>query len=389
MITNRVAQIEPSATIALTALAKSMKKEGKDVLSFCAGEPDFSTPDNIRDAAKKAIDENFSYYTPAAGIDELRQAVADKLKRENGLDYEKGQIVMTNGGKHALYNTCQALLNKGDEAIIISPYWVSYLEHVKMAEGKPILVETDEAFRLDIDKLRKAVSDRTRLLFLNSPSNPTGAILTRKEIEQVRDLTLEHGFSVISDEVYEHFLYDDEKQASIASMGDEIRDRTIIVNSVSKTYAMTGWRLGWSASNLPLAKAFSAMMSHMTSNPNGIAQKAAVEAYNGPQDSVGKMRAAFDERRKFMVKRLNEIDGVHCETPKGAFYTFPNIQGLYREGIKDSMGFCKHLLEGPLVALVPGSAFGREHHVRISYATPLEDIEHGMERLEEFSKTHN
>ncbi|NOZ81133.1 MAG: pyridoxal phosphate-dependent aminotransferase [DPANN group archaeon] len=384
MITNRIASVRPSATIALTALAKRMKAEGKDVLSFCAGEPDFSTPEHIKEAAKKAIDENFSYYTPAAGIDSLRTAIAAKLKRENRLDYGKDQVIVTNGGKHALYSTYQTLLNPGDEAIIISPYWVSYREQIQMAEAVPVVVESDDGFGLDLDLLRKAWGPKTRLVTLNSPSNPSGAVLDRKTLQAIADQVLEQDGFVISDEVYEHFLYDRGQPSSIASLGDEIKEKTITINSVSKTYAMTGWRIGWSASNGELAKAMGAAQSHTTSNPNSIAQKAAVAAYEGPQESVKQMRDAFDERRKYMVKRLNEMEGVSCSPPKGAFYCFPEVKDAYPEGIRNSMEFCKHLLDEARLALVPGSAFGREHHVRISYAASREDIEKGMDRLERF-----
>ena len=382
MLAERVKGIAPSATLAIDAKAKQLKKEGKDVVIFGAGEPDFNTPENIKQAAKKAIDNNFTRYTPVGGIPELRQAVADKFKRENNISYDVSEILISCGGKHSLYNISMAVLDKGDEAILPVPYWVSYDEIIKLAEAKPIFCKTDEKFKLTADIVEEKISEKTKMLILNSPSNPSGAIVEPNEIKKIADLAIKNNFYVVSDEVYEHFIYGNKKHLSIASLNDEIKKLTIASNSVSKTYAMTGWRIGYSAGNKEIIKAMDNLQSHSTSNPSSIAQYAALEALNGSQDSVKQMVKAFDERREFIYKRLNEIDGISCVEPEGAFYAFPDIS---KTGMS-SIEFASRLLDEALVAVVPGIAFGSDKHIRLSYATSIHEIERGLDRIEKWIK---
>jgi len=382
MLSKRIMNIAPSATLAIDAKAKQMKKDGKDVVIFGAGEPDFNTPENIKQAAIKSIQNNFTRYTPVSGIPELKKAVTDKLKRDNNLSYEASEVQISCGGKHSLYNICMAVLQEGDEAILPVPYWVSYDEMIKLTGAKTIFCETDNKFKLTADKVEENITPKTRLLILNSPSNPTGAIIDPNEVEKIAKLAVKHNFYVISDEVYEHFVYGNRKNVSIASFGDEIKKLTIISNSVSKTYAMTGWRIGYSAGPANIIKAMDNFQGHSTSNPSNPAQMAALEALSGPQDSVKVMVNAFDERRKFIHKRLNEIKGISCVEPEGAFYAFPDISGT---GMK-SMEFSSKLLDEALVAVVPGVAFGSDNHVRLSYATSIKEIERGLDRIEKWVK---
>jgi len=384
MLAQRVRNIAPSATLAIDAKAKQLKKEGKDVVIFGAGEPDFNTPENIKQAAIKAINNNFTRYTPVGGILELKKAVADKLKRDNNIDYNISEILISCGGKHSLFNIAMAVLDKGDEAILPVPYWVSYEEMIKLAEAKVIFCKTDERFKLTADMVEEKITNKTKLLFLNSPSNPSGAIVEPNEIRKIANLAIEHNFYVISDEVYEHFIYGNNEHLSIASLNEEIKNLTILSNSVSKTYAMTGWRIGYSAGNKEIIKAMDNLQSHSTSNPSNIAQYAALEALNGPQDSVKQMVKAFDERRKFIHKRLKELDGVRCVEPEGAFYAFPDIS---ETGMK-SMEFASKLLDEALVAVVPGIAFGSDKHVRLSYAASIHEIESGLDRMENWLKNN-
>lgn len=382
MLSERVRNIAPSATLAIDAKAKQLKKEGKDVVIFGAGEPDFNTPENIKLAAKNAIDSNFTRYTPVGGIPELRKAVADKFKRENNVSYDVSEVLISCGGKHSLYNIAMALLDKKDEAILPVPYWVSYEEMIKLAEAKPVFCRTNEKFKLTFDMVEEKITDKTKMIILNSPSNPSGAIVDPAEIRKIADLAIEHNLYVLSDEVYEHFIYGDSKHLSIASINEEIRSLTIISNSVSKSYAMTGWRIGYTAANKEIIKAMENLQSHSTSNPSNIAQYAALEALNGNQDSVRQMVNAFDERRKFTHKRLNEIEGISCIEPEGAFYAFPDIS----ETGMNSMDFASKLLQEALVAVVPGSAFGSDKHIRLSYATSMHEIERGLDRIEKWLK---
>ncbi len=380
MLAKRVKGILPSATLAIDAKAKQLKKEGKDVVIFGAGEPDFNTPDNIKQAAIRAINNNVTRYTPVGGIPELKQAVADKLKRENNVEYGVSDILISCGGKHSLYNIAMAALDKGDEAILPVPYWVSYEEMIKLAEAKAVFCNTGKNFRLTAKNVEEKITKKTKMLILNFPNNPTGAVIRSDEIKKIAKLAVENNFYVISDEVYEHFIYGNNKNLSIASLNDGVKNLVIISNSVSKTYAMTGWRIGYSAGPKEIIKAMENLQSHSTSNPSSIAQMAAVEALNGPQDSVIKMVRAFDERRKFIHRRLNEIKGISCVEPEGAFYAFPDISNT---GMK-SMEFASRLLEEALVAVVPGIAFGSDSHVRLSYAASMHEIERGIDRIEKW-----
>src|SRR3989338_2231980 len=312
MLSQKVRNIAPSATLAIDAKAKQLKKEGKDVVIFGAGEPDFNTPENIKQAAIRAINNNITRYTPVGGMPELKKAVADKFKRNNNIDYDASEILISCGGKNTLYNIAMALLDKDDEAILPVPYWVSYEEMIKLAESKPIFCETDENFKLTAENVEKKITSRTKMLILNTPSNPTGAIVEPAEIRKIAKLAVDNNFYVLSDEVYEFFLYGNKEHLSIASLNNEIKNLTITANSVSKTYAMTGWRVGYCGASREIIKAMENLQSHSTSNPSNIAQMAAIEALNGPQDSVGQMLHAFDDRRKFMHKRLNEIPGIEC-----------------------------------------------------------------------------
>ncbi len=382
ILSQRVKNIAPSATLAIDAKAKQLKKEGKDIVIFGAGEPDFNTPENIKQAAIKAIESNFTRYTSPGGIPELRKAVADKLKRENNVSYDASEIMISCGGKHSLYNIIMALLENGDEAILPVPYWVSYDEIIKMAEGKTIFCDTDSTFKLTAEMVEGKITPNTKLLILGTPNNPTGAVVEPVEIKKIAKLAVENNFYVISDEVYEHFIYSGKQHLSIASLGEDIKKLTIFSSSVSKTYAMTGWRIGYTAAPAEIIKAMENMQSHSTSNPTSIAQYAAVEALNGPQDSVKLMVKAFDERRIFIHKRLNEIEGISCVEPEGAFYAFPDISGT---GM-NSMEFASKLLDEALVAVVPGIAFGNDKHVRLSYATSINEIERGMDRIEKWLK---
>lgn len=380
MISNRVSSINPSATLAIDSKAKQLKKEGKDIVIFGAGEPDFNTPENIKEAAKRAIDMNITRYTPISGILELKEAVANKLSRDNKINYDVSEIIISCGGKHTLYNLAMSILNKGDEAILPVPYWVSYEEMIKLAEAKAVFCKTDSKFKLTAKDVKEKITDKTKMLILNSPNNPTGAVVEREEIKKIAELAVEHNFYVVSDECYEFFMYGNKKQLSIASLNDEIKNLTITANSVSKTYAMTGWRIGYCGANKELIKAMENLQGHSTGNPSNIAQMAALEALNGPQGSVKQMVKAFDERRRFMHKRLNEINGIECVEPEGAFYAFPDISGT---GMK-SMEFSSKLLDEALVAVVPGIAFGSDNHIRLSYAASMEEITKGMDRIDEW-----
>ncbi|MEK6876963.1 MAG: pyridoxal phosphate-dependent aminotransferase [Nanoarchaeota archaeon] len=380
MLSDRVRNIAPSATLAVDAKAKQLKKEGKDVLNFGAGEPDFNTPDNIKEAAKRAIDKNITRYTPVGGIPELREAIAKKFREVNKIRYDASEVVVCSGGKHVLYNIAMAMLNKDDEAILPVPYWVSFEEIIKLAGAKTVFCNTDEKFKLTAKDVEEKITDKTKMLILNSPSNPSGAIVDKSEIEKIAKLAVENNFYVVADEVYEYFVYGNKERASIASLNNEIKNLTVTANSFSKTYAMTGWRVGYCGANKEIIGGIENLQGHSTSNTSNIAQMAALEALNGSQDSVREMIRAFDERRKFMHKRLNEMNRISCVEPEGAFYAFPDISRTKMS----SMEFASKLLEEALVAVVPGSAFGSDKHVRLSYAASMEDIEKGMDRMEKW-----
>lgn len=392
IISNKISGISASPTLAIDAKFKEMKASGLDVVGFGAGEPDFDTPQNIKDAAIKAINEGFTKYTPASGTLELKKAVAKKFLEENNLKYEPSQIVISNGAKHSLVNALMAILNPGDEVILPAPYWVSYEEMIKIADGVPYIIETTEEndFKFTPSQLENAINEKTKALILNSPSNPTGMVYTKEELEVIADICVKHDVFVISDEIYEKLIYDGE-HISIGSLNDEIFKRTITINGVSKSYAMTGWRIGYAAAPAHIAKAMSNLQSHAASNPNSIAQAATLEALNGPQDAIYKMREVFAQRRINMCKRINSIEGVSCKEPQGAFYIMMNIKKLlgksiYGHIIDSSDKFAELFLQYAKVAVVPTSGFGADGYVRWSYATSEENINEGLNRLEEFLK---
>jgi aspartate aminotransferase len=384
----RAKNISPSPTLAITAKAKQMKAQGIDVISFGAGEPDFDTPENIKEAAIKAIREGFTKYTAAGGIDELKEAVVQKLKRDNQLEYQKQEIVISCGAKHCLFNLAEVLFDPGDEVIIPAPYWVTYPEQVKLADATPIFVHTEESddFSLSRSQLGGAITPRTKAIIVNTPCNPTGAIYKRQVLQEIADLAVSKKIFIISDECYEALTYEGEEHVSIASLGKEIKDLTVVVNACSKPYSMTGWRIGYAAGPREIIKAMDDLQSQSTSNPTSIAQKAAIEALIGSQEAVEQMRGEFDKRRKYMVARLNSTPGVSCTRPKGAFYAFPNFSAYYGKKwekgvIKGSSDLASYLLEEAQVAIVPGLDFGSDDHARLSYATSLGNIEKGLERI--------
>ncbi|MDQ7824659.1 MAG: pyridoxal phosphate-dependent aminotransferase [Candidatus Eremiobacteraeota bacterium] len=383
MIAERIKELEESMTLAITAKAKAMKAQGEKVIIMASGEPDFDTPQNIKDAAVQAIAQGFTKYTATSGIDELKEALCEKFRHENRIEYTKKNVIVTCGGKQALYNAIQATINSGDEVIIPSPYWVSYVEQVKLAGGKPVILNTGVT-GFDLEKLKGALTPRTRMLIINSPNNPTGAVLERATIEGIAALALERKFLVISDEVYERFIYGSGIHHSIASLGPEMKELTITINAFSKTYSMTGWRVGYAAAPEAIIKAMGMVQDHQTSNTSSISQKAALEALKGSQDSVTVMVREFEKRRNYMVERLNAIEGIECPLPPGAFYTFPRVAALYHEKLNGSFAFAERLLEEMKVALIPGVGFGSDEHVRLTYSASLEDIREGMDRIAEF-----
>jgi len=390
MLSERVKKIKPSATLAMDTKAKAMKAEGIDIVNFGVGEPDFDTPDNIKEAAIKAIRDGFTKYTPVGGIDPLKDAIVAKLGADNGLSYTREEVIVSCGAKHSLYNIAQALFGGGDEILIPSPYWVSYPDQALLNEAVPVIVDTfeEDGFMLKPEALKAKITNKTKALVLNSPSNPTGAVYAEKALEAIAEIAVKHNIYVISDEIYEKLVYDRTRHVSIASFGKEIKDRTIVVNGLSKSHAMTGWRIGYAAGPKELIKAMTNIQSQSTSNPTSIAQKAAVEALTGPQDFTEKMREEFDRRRKVLVSGLNSIDGFRCANPTGAFYAFPNVSALYgrkagSRTIKSSLDFALYLLEEAGVALVHGEAFGDDRYIRISYATSMENIEKALARIKE------
>ena len=384
-ISRRAASLAPSLTLVIDSKAKQMKAEGLDVVGFGAGEPDFDTPQHIKDAAIKALNDGFTKYTPSSGIPELRQAVADKFKRENGLTYKPSQVIISSGGKHSCYNVILATCEEGDEVIIPSPYWLSYPEMVKLAGATPVILPTSDKteFKVTPDQLRQAITPRTRLFVFNSPSNPTGSVYTPEETKVLGDICVERGVLIMSDEIYEHLLYDGATHKSVASFSQVHQDHTIIVHGFAKAWSMTGWRLGFLAAPEPIAKAIDAVQSHSTSNPTSFAQKGGVAALTGPQDHLPLWLAEYSRRRSYAHAKLNSIPGISCVNSKGAFYLFPNISKL---GLK-SADFCSRLLDQEKVAAVPGAAFGADDYLRISYATSMANIEKGLDRLEFFCRS--
>ena len=381
----RVGQVTPSITLAIAAKAKAMKAEGIDVCSFSAGEPDFDTPEHIKAAAKKALDEGKTKYGPATGEPKLREAIARKLQKDNNLGFAAENVIVTNGGKHSLYNLMMALLNGGDEVIIPSPYWLSYPEMVILAGGTPIIVPTDAStgYKITPEQLRSSITPRSKLFVLNSPCNPTGVVYTPAEIKALGEVVVEKDILVVSDEIYEKIIYDDAQHLSIGAVSPEVFDRTIISSGFAKGYSMTGWRIGYLAAPVELVKAVSTIQGHSTSNVCTFAQFGAIAALEGSQDCVEEMRLAFAERRQVMLQRLNAIPGLSCAKPDGAFYLFVNIS---KSGL-NSLEFCDKLLENQKVAAIPAIAFGADDHIRLSYATDMTSIEKGMDRLDKFVRS--
>lgn len=389
-LAERTKAIKPSPTLAMNAKASALKASGVDVTNFGVGEPDFDTPENIKEAAIKALRDGFTKYTAVDGIPELKTAIIGKFKKDNGLHYEKDEILVSCGAKHSLYNIAEALFGPGDEVLIPAPYWVSYPDQVLLNDATPVIIETDEknSFMVTPELLRDKITSRTKAFILNSPSNPTGLGYDKKSLEEIAKLAIEHDFYIISDEIYEKLVYDGFKHISIASLGEEIKQRTIVVNGLSKSHAMTGWRIGFTAGPRDITKAMTNIQSQSTSNATSIVQKASVEALNGPQDFIQTMLAEFDKRRKYMVERLNAMKGVTCKTPVGAFYAFPNVSSCFGKKfngtpVNDSLELSTYLLEQGKVALVPGSAFGADKYIRLSYATSMENVKKGLDRIEE------
>jgi aspartate aminotransferase len=390
MLSDRARKIKPSPTLAIDAKAKAMKAEGVDIVNFGVGEPDFDTPDNIKEAAIKAIREGFTKYTPVGGIDPLKDAIIEKFRKDNNLHYVRDEIIVSCGAKHSLYNIAQALFSPGDEVLIPSPYWVSYPDQVLLNDAVPVFVKTYEtdSFMLKPEAIESHVTKKTKALILNSPSNPTGLTYDKKNLERIAEIALKYDFYVISDEIYEKLLYDGVMHFSIASLDKEVKSKTIVVNGLSKSYAMTGWRVGFAAGPGEIIKAMTNIQSQSTSNPTSIAQKAAVEALTGPQDFIKTMLSEFDMRRKVLIGELNSIPGISCLIPTGAFYAFPNTSKLYGKStdsakISSSSDLAIYFLEKANVALVHGGAFGDDNYIRLSYATSVGEIKKGVNRIRE------
>ncbi|MEW6621908.1 MAG: pyridoxal phosphate-dependent aminotransferase [Bacillota bacterium] len=393
-LAKRVKIIEPSPTLELIAIAKNMKQQGLEVIEFGAGEPDFNTPENIKEAGINAIKNNFTRYTANPGIKELRDAICEKLYKENGLEYSPNQVIVSSGAKHSLFNAIMALCDVGDEVLVPAPYWVTYPELVKIADGVPVIIPTtgETNYKITPEQLEEYITPRTKILILNSPSNPAGAVYTEDELRKIAEICVNHQIYVISDEIYEKLIYDGEKHVSIASFNEDIKKLTVTLNGVSKAFAMTGWRIGYAAAELEIAKAMDAFQSHATSAPSSISQKASYEALVGDQTAVNAMVREFDKRRKFMAQKISEIPGITCQVPKGAFYIFPEISGLLGKtiaGVKitDDSVFAKLLLEKVYVVAVPGSSFGSPGNLRFSYANSMENIQKGLERIDELIST--
>ncbi len=385
-LSKRALKIEPSPTLAINAKAKELNDKGVNVISLSAGEPDFNTANNIIEAAYQAMLDGQTKYTAASGISELKEAIVNKLKDDNDLNYTVQQIIITNGAKHALYNYFQVVCNPGDEVIIPTPYWVSYPEMVKLADALPIFIKGREEnqYKITPDQLEESITEKTKALIINSPSNPTGAVYDRAELAALADVCKKHNILIISDEIYEKLIYNDEKHVSIASLTDDTYQRTIVVNGLSKPYAMTGWRIGYAAGDPKIIKAMSDISSHSTSNPVTFAQYGAIEAITGPQDELEKMKNEFESRRDYVMSRLVEIPDIKVIKPAGAFYVFIDVTDIIKGKYRNADEFSEKLLEEELVAVVPGSAFGAENFIRVSYATSQEQLEIGLNRIESF-----
>ena len=390
-LSRKAAQAKPSSTLAITAKAKELKAEGIDVVGFGAGEPDFNTPENINEAAIAAIKSGFTKYTPASGTAELKKAVSRKFEEFNGLHYGTDQIVISNGGKHSLTNVFQAIMNPGDEVIIPAPYWLTYPEIVKLCDGVPVYVygTKDSGYKVTAKQIEDAITDKTKAVILNTPNNPTGMVYSEGELRAIADVAVKNDIYVVADEMYENLIYGDKKHVSIASLGEEIYKRTITCSGLSKSYSMTGWRIGYTGSSAEIAKLMGSIQSHQTSNPNSIAQKAALEALQGPQDAVAAMREEFDQRRKYMYERVSQMPLVDALEPEGAFYTFVDFTDVLEKSYKGvrigtASRVAEILIEDYKVAVVPCQDFGFDNFIRLSYAISMENIKKGLDRIEEF-----
>ncbi|MBM7869002.1 aspartate aminotransferase [Clostridium pascui] len=393
ILSKKASNIEPSITLAITAKAKELKSQGIDIIGFGAGEPDFNTPANIRNASIEAMEKGYTKYTPASGINELKEAIINKFKNDNNLQYKSSQIIISTGAKQCLSNAFFAILNPGDEVLIATPYWVSYPELIKLSDGVPVFVKTgqENSYKYDIESLKQYITSKTKAIIINSPNNPTGSIYTKGELIKLAEFAKEHDLIIISDEIYEKLIYGDDEHVSIASLSEDAYRRTIVINGVSKTYSMTGWRIGYAAASEEIVKLMSNIQSHTTSNPNSIAQYASLEALAGTQEFIHVMKQEFKRRRDYIVTRINGIENISCIEPKGAFYVFIDIskiigKSVEGETIENSLDFCSKLLEKGKVAAVPGEAFGIDGFIRISYATSMENIEEGLNRIESFIK---
>ncbi|MDM5333361.1 pyridoxal phosphate-dependent aminotransferase [Ureibacillus composti] len=390
LLANRVKTLSPSATLAITAKAKELKAQGIDVIGLGAGEPDFNTPQNILDAAADSMNKGFTKYTPAGGLPVLKQAIIDKLIRDNNLEYKPNEIIVGIGAKHVLYTLFQVILNEGDEVIIPIPYWVSYPEQVKLAGGVPVYIEgsSEQNFKITAEQLRNAVTDKTKAVIINSPSNPSGMVYTREELAEIAEVAVEKDLVIVSDEIYEKLLYNGLEHFSIAQLSEEVKKRTIVVNGVAKSHSMTGWRIGYAAGDAEIINAMTDLASHSTSNPTTTSQYATVEAYNGPQDSVEEMRKAFESRLETIYPKLSAIPGFKVLKPQGAFYLLPDVaEAAQKTGFASVDDFASALLTEANVAVVPGSGFGVPSTIRLSYATSLDLLEEAVKRMDNFVKT--
>ncbi len=390
----RIQQVNPSMTLAIDAKAKELKANGEDVIGFGAGEPDFDTPERIKQAGIRAIESNETHYTPVGGSNDLKDAIITKLKRDNGLEYDRSQILASCGAKHSFYNLAQVLWEEGDEVIIPAPYWVSFPEMVVLAGAKPVIIATDASndFKITVDQLKKAITPNTRAVLINSPSNPTGFAYNKSELEKIAECALENNLLMISDEIYEWIIFDGFQHTSLASLSQEAQKNCVVINGVSKSYAMTGWRIGYIAADAEIVKQVGKLQGQSTSNPCSISQAASIEALTGPHDDVLEMVREFEKRRNIMVDQLNAIDGVTCNKPNGSFYSFPDFSALYGKKdpsgkvIQGSLDFTEFLLTEKKVAIVPGVAFGADANARMSFATSLDKIEEGVKRIKEAVK---
>ena len=389
MLTKRIQNIKPAATLALTGKVAELRKQGIDVIAFNLGEPDFGTPQNICDAAKAAIDAQKTKYTVVSGIMDLKEAICAKFLKDNNVVYKPNEICVGTGAKQPLVNAVLALCEEGDEVIIPTPCWVSYIEMVKLSGATPVLVQNreEDGFALNVEGIKKAITPKTKAIMINTPNNPTGAVYTKEQLTELAELACKHDFYIISDEVYEKLIYEGKKHFCVASISEEVKDRTVVINGVSKAYSMTGWRVGYAAGNAALIKGMTSLQGHTTSNTCSIAQYAALEAISGPQDSVESMRVEFDKRRKFLVERLNSMDGITCNNADGAFYLMPNMTAFYDKEwngkkIADSFGMADYLLAEAKIAVVPGGAFESPDNIRIAYSNSMESLIEGMNRME-------